>query len=170
MMLTNRLLTKQVVDFIQGKIDPVHRPFAALAAELDCSEAEIVGIISDLKKRGIIRRFGAVLRHQQAGYICNAMVAWQAPEGREDALGEKMAAYPQVSHCYLRQVPGDFPYQLFTMIHARSEEELQDVVKAIATATDIHNYQVLHSVREFKKVSMHYEVEDWLAAGYKEEG
>jgi len=168
-MLTNKLLTKKVLEYIQGEIDPLPRPFAALAAELDCSEADIIGIISELKARGIIRRFGAILRHQQAGFTCNAMVAWQVPEGDADELGEKMATYPHVSHCYLRQVPEDFPYQLFTMIHARNEEELQDLVNAMAKSTGICNYQVLHSVKEYKKVSMRYELEDWLKARDEEE-
>lgn len=167
--LKNKLLTKKVAEFIQGHIDPVHRPFKPLAAQLDCTEADIVSIIAELKAKGIIRRFGAILRHQQAGFTCNAMVAWQAPLGREDETGQKMAAYPQVSHCYLRQVPGDFPYQLFTMIHARSAEELQDVVNAIVKSTGIDNYQVLHSVKEYKKVSMRYELEDWLKAWDEEE-
>lgn len=163
------LITK-VLEFIQGDVPPVARPFAELAADLGCSEADIAEIIKDFKMRGILRRYGAVLRHQQAGYTVNAMVAWQVPQGHEDALGMQMAACRQVSHCYCRRVPDDFPYQLFTMIHARSEEELDGLVEAIAEKTGIEHFLVLPSVREFKKVSMQYHIKADFEAGNKEDG
>ncbi len=167
-MADSTLITK-VIDFLQGDIPAVHRPYASLAGQLGCSEADILEVIHIIKAQGIMRRFGAILRHQQAGFVNNAMVAWQVPVGSEDESGVLMASYPQVSHCYWRKVPEDFPYQLFTMIHARNEEELQQVLNAIAAAIEIIDFEVLRSIREFKKVSMRYQLEDWLLPSSKEE-
>jgi DNA-binding Lrp family transcriptional regulator len=167
-MTDDRLLFK-VADLLQGDLAVTPRPFAALAEQLGCSEDDVLKAIMDMQSKGIMRRFGAVLRHQQAGYTCNAMAAWQCPPGKENEVGEIMASYPQVSHCYQRQVPEDFPYQLFTMIHARSEAELQQVLKSMAAATDINDYALLRSVKEYKKVSMRYQLEERLRPGPKEE-
>jgi DNA-binding Lrp family transcriptional regulator len=169
MIMTDIPLTAKVIEFIQGDVPTVANPFAALAVDLGCSEADIIEVIKDLKMLGVIRRYGAVLRHQQAGYTVNAMVAWQVPQGHEDALGTHMATYRQVSHCYCRQVPDDFPYQLFSMIHARSEAELDGLVQTIAEKTGIEHFLVLSSVREFKKVSMKYHIKADFEAN-KEDG
>ncbi|MBR4397804.1 MAG: Lrp/AsnC family transcriptional regulator, partial [Fibrobacter sp.] len=48
---------------------------------------------------GYMRRFGAILRHQQAGFAFNAMVCFNA---RESSFGDILAKNPHVSHCYER--------------------------------------------------------------------
>lgn len=167
--MIDKSIISKVVDFLQGDIPLIQRPYALLAEQLGCTEDDVLKVISALQAQGIMRRFGAVLRHQRVGYSCNAMVAWQCPPGRADELGMVLAAYSQVSHCYQREVPDDFPYQIFTMIHAHSEEELQELIEVMASATGMYDYQVLRSVKEFKKVSMRYQVEDGLLTIDKEE-
>lgn len=156
--MTDKRLAVKILEFIQRDIPVSARPFAGLAGDLGCSEKEIMEVIRDLQRCGIVRRYGAILRHQQAGYNVNAMVAWQVPEGLEDAAGAQMALHRQVSHCYCREVPADFPYRLFTMIHAQSEKELQDLVETLATQTDLDDFVLLPSVKEYKKVSMQYRI------------
>ncbi|MDH7498366.1 MAG: Lrp/AsnC family transcriptional regulator, partial [Syntrophomonadaceae bacterium] len=126
------------------------------ARRLGTSEEAVVEAIRDLQERGLVRRFGAVLRHRQVGYLHNAMVMWAVGADDADTAGEFMAAQPEVSHCYLREAPAGWPFTLYTMIHARSPQQLQAVVDRIATALGISCYQVARSVREFKKTSMRY--------------
>jgi len=145
-----------IIAFLQGDMPIQSDPFAKLAKELEISEEELLARINQLKTSGVMRRFGAVLRHQQAGYRANAMVAWQVAPEKADQAGEMMAGRKEISHCYLREVPDDFQYQLFTMIHARNEQELQDTISLVADLTGLRDYAVLKSLREFKKVSMRY--------------
>ena len=51
--------------------------------------------------------------------------------------------------------PG-FPYRLYTMIHARSEEELSTRIDSIRKETGLSSFLILTSVREFKKTSPDY--------------
>lgn len=146
----------KIIQFIQGDIPIEANPFAGLALSLGISETELLNRIRNLKANGIIRRWGAVLSHQKAGYSNNAMVAWQIEPARADRAGEIMAGMKEISHCYLREVPADFNFQLFSMVHARDEQELENTIHRISELTDLHNYAVLRSVREFKKVSMRY--------------
>ncbi len=146
----------KIINIIQGDIPLESRPFADLAIDLGITEDELLERIQDLQARGIIRRWGAVLRHQQAGFKSNAMVAWKVDEDKADSCGEIMTGIKEISHCYLREVPVDFDFTLFTMVHARSEQELMDAIDKISELTGLSEYKVLESVREFKKVSMKY--------------
>lgn len=146
----------KIIQFIQGDIPLEPNPWAGLARSLDMGEPELLDRVRRLKARGFIRRWGAVLRHQKAGYNSNAMVAWQVEPEKADPAGEIMAGMKEISHCYLREVTADFNFQLFSMVHARDEQELENTIRRIAELTDLHDYAVLRSVREFKKVSMRY--------------
>lgn len=146
----------KIIEVLQGDLPLTSHPWSELALSLQISESQVLERIRALQDRGIIRRWGAVLRHQQAGFHANAMVAWQADEEKADQYGEIMARIKEVSHCYLREVPADFHYALFTMVHARDEQELADAIANISKLTGLTEYIVLKSVRELKKISMKY--------------
>ena len=96
-----------------------------------------------------MRRFGAILRHQQAGFAHNAMVCFDAPT----SAGTALAQNPHVSHCYERPAFEGFPYTLYAMMHAQSSEDLQRFINEAAESIGNLDYAVLHSVRELKKTS-----------------
>lgn len=108
-----------------------------------------------------MRRFGAVLRHQQAGFPCNAMVCFDIGASGEfsmdaSAAGAVLAANPHVSHCYERPAFEGFPYNVYGMFHAQSDEELDLFVTEAVAALGNPKFAVLHSVRELKKISYKY--------------
>jgi len=105
---------------------------------------------------GIIRRFGATLHHQKAGFSANAMVAWIVPDSKVEEAGRIMAGFREVSHCYQRVTQGDWKYNVYTMIHGNSRDECREIARRISKNTGINEYAVLFSVKEFKKTSMEY--------------
>ncbi|MEQ8200788.1 MAG: AsnC family transcriptional regulator [Syntrophomonadaceae bacterium] len=145
-----------ILELIQGDLPLESQPFAGLSQQLGISEGEIVERIEKMREKGAIRRWGAVLRHQQAGFIANAMVAWKVEPDKAEQAGRHMAGFREVSHCYLRQVPATFPYNLFTMIHARSDAQLRESIARAATETGLEDYLIIRSLKEFKKASMKY--------------
>ena len=98
-----------------------------------------------------MRRFGAILRHQEAGFAYNAMVCFNAANG-----GDILAQKPYISHCYERPAFEEFPYTLYAMMHAQSVEELDRQIKEAAESIDNPDYVVLRSVRELKKTSFKF--------------
>ena len=98
-----------------------------------------------------MRRFGAILRHQEAGFAYNAMVCFNAANG-----GDILAQKPYISHCYERPAFEGFPYTLYAMMHAQSTEELDRQIKEAAESIGNPDYVVLHSVRELKKSSFRF--------------
>jgi DNA-binding Lrp family transcriptional regulator len=149
-------LDKKVIGLIQGDLPLDPRPFAVMAEKIGISEAEFVERIRSLKKRGVIRRFGATLRHQEAGFSSNAMIAWVVPEREVDKAGETMAQFREVTHCYQRRPQKDWKYNLYTMIHGDNENECFKIAQRISHETGIKEYILLFSEKEFKKTSMKY--------------
>jgi DNA-binding Lrp family transcriptional regulator len=98
-----------------------------------------------------MRRFGASVRHQAVGYTANAMVCWRVPADMVEEAGSIMAGYAEVSHCYQREAPPEWPYNIYAMVHARTKEELQEAIDKIAGATGIEEYRALFTVKELKK-------------------
>ncbi|MFW5874767.1 MAG: Lrp/AsnC family transcriptional regulator, partial [bacterium] len=119
-------------------------------------EQTVLEILKDLYNRGLIRRFGATLRHQKSGFSANAMVAWKVEEARVDEVGEQMAENPTVSHCYRRVVTEKWPYNLYTMIHARDRDTCYALASELSGKTGVKDYTLLFSSRELKKTSMVY--------------
>ena len=147
---------KRIIAAIQGDIPIVERPYLEMAEKLGISEAELIQGLQGLDNRGIVRRFGATLRHQKSGFSANAMAAWQVDEDRAVAVGEKMAAFKEVSHCYRRNPTTGWPYNLYTMIHAKDVASCKDIVRKISEKTSVADYTILFSRKELKKTSMEY--------------
>lgn len=144
---------------LQRDLPLVERPFAELAAP-ELSEAELLAHGAAFAESGVMRRFAAVLHHRKAGFGANAMGVWAAPEERIEALGEQMARFRAVSHCYHRPSYPDWPYSLFTMIHGRDAAECEAAAAAIAADTGLAEYHLLYSDREYKKTRVRYFAED----------
>lgn len=147
---------KKVISVIQGDIPLDPRPFRVAAEKVAMTEEEFIDRIRRLKEEGIIRRFGATLRHQEAGFSSNAMVAWKVPENRVSEVGHRMAGFREVTHCYHRRPMAQWPYNVYTMIHGTSREQCNEIARRISEATGITEYVLLFSEKEFKKTSMEY--------------
>jgi len=154
--MINNLMDKKIIALLQGDLPLESNPFHELAQELHISEQEVVERIAEMQQKGIIRRWGAILRHHQAGYLANAMVAWKVDVAQADEAGQVMAGFKEISHCYLRKVPNSFAYNLFAMVHAHNEQELLELVSDVSERTAIKDYLVIKSIKEYKKASMNY--------------
>ncbi len=149
-------LEKRVIASIQGDLPVTERPYLEIAERLGITEARLIEVLHALCHRGVIRRFGATLRHQKSGFAANAMGAWKVPELRVEEVGACMADSPHVSHCYRRD-PGDgWPYNLYTMIHGTDRSGVEAVAADLSSQTGIAEYRLLFSRHELKKTSMRY--------------
>lgn len=132
-------------------------PYADIAAAVGTTEEYVLDLLRAMKQEGSIRRFGASLKHQKAGFTHNAMVAWVIPHEDMDAAGEFAAAHRLISHCYFRPSSAeDWPYELYTMIHGREPDEYKGVIAELMEHPAFVEYAVLESVQELKKISMTY--------------
>ncbi|MEW6359166.1 MAG: Lrp/AsnC family transcriptional regulator [Planctomycetota bacterium] len=149
-------LEKALIIRLQDQLPIVPRPFAVLAGELGVSEDEVIECLRGMQEKKYLRRIAAVLWHRTAGFEANGMGAWNVPDERCREIGEKMASFSEVTHCYRRPRFPDWRYNLYTMIHGRTREACRAVAERIAKATGISDYDILFSTREFKKTSPVY--------------
>jgi DNA-binding Lrp family transcriptional regulator len=145
--------------------EPFRRACKALGVDFD----ELAAMSEQLKAQGRMRRFSAVLNHRRAGFAANAMGVWAADPNRADfdAIGQQMAGFRAVSHCYRRPSYPDWPYTLFTMVHGRTPAECEAVLARISRQTGVTDYRALYSTQEWKKTRVVYfdgAIEAWETA------
>ncbi len=150
----------QITRELQEGLPLVARPFAAIAERLGIREDQVLQMVRDLIERGVIRRFGATIRHQKIGFVANAMVVWQVEPEQVAEVGQKLADCPEITHCYQRKSHAKWPYQLYSVVHGQTAQECRETAERIAQSIGITNYQMIFSTRELKKTSMKYFVEE----------
>ncbi len=147
---------REFIRELQKDLAVVHEPFKELANSLGVTTAQLFAKAAEYENTGIMRRFAAILRHREAGFVANGMVVWQVPENRVDEVGFRLAAFPQVSHCYRRPVYPDWRFNLFSMVHARTLKAAEKIAIEMSETVGIKDYQILFSSREFKKERIKY--------------
>ena len=151
---------KEIIRVCQEDLPIVARPFADAARVLGVGQTELIANLAHMHEEGILRRFAAVLRHNEAGFSANGMACWRVPDDRIEPVGEQLAADRRVSHCYWRPTFPDWPYPLFSMVHCESREQVEAVVRELSTTVGVSDYEILWSAREFKKERVRYFVEE----------
>ncbi|HWH15430.1 MAG TPA: AsnC family transcriptional regulator [Miltoncostaeaceae bacterium] len=150
---------RRFICILQRDLPAEPAPFDTWAAEAGLDPDELLARASVFQERAYMRRFAAVLNHRRAGFGANGMAVWDVPEEQLEEIGPRMAAFRAVSHCYRRPVYPDWPYSVFTMVHARSKDACEEAIAAIAEETGITDPDrraVLYSTYEFKKIRLVY--------------
>ena len=150
---------RRFVRELQKDLPVSERPFAQMAQNLGVTEEELFRQANEYEETGVMRRYAAILRHRDAGFLANGMIVWKVPDDMIPSIGEMLGAFPQVSHCYQRPAYPDWPYTVFSMIHCRTREEAAETAKTIQSQIGISEYRILFSEREFKKSRVEYFVE-----------
>ncbi len=149
---------KKILRIVQADLPDSLTPYADIAQEVGgVTEETVMTLLRKLKEEGVIRRFGASIKHQRAGWGSNAMVGWRVRGRDVESLGKIASQNPCVSHCYYRPSSvEDWPYEFYTMVHGHSDEECQQVIGDLARSMGTDDYIVLKSIRELKKISPTY--------------
>jgi len=155
---------KKFIRILQQDLPVVAEPFAVWAKQSGVTVESLLEAGRDFLRRKWIRRFSAVFKHRAAGISANAMGAWTVKPEDHETFGKTAAAFKAVSHCYLRQSYPDWPFNMFTMVHAPTTERCEEVLAAISRETGVTEYAALYSTKEYKKQRVRYftgDVERW---------
>lgn len=145
---------------IQEDLAPCDEPFSGMIERLGVDATAFFALVDDLAKGGYMRRYATILNHRQAGFVANAMVVWDVEDEVAQEIGARAAEFSAVSHCYLRPRYEGWPYNLFTMTHASSVEELEALIAQMAEEIGAKGHFVLSSLKEYKKVRIKYFTDD----------
>ncbi len=143
-----------ILKLVQGDLPMEEMPFDELASETGLDADTLIEKILELKDKGIIRGFKAVVRHYRINMGANAMVVWSVPDNRLSDTAKALSSMDNISHCYERHGLDD--YNLFTMIHGRNKKDVEKTIEKAISLLGFKKYRVYWTKRELKKTSMQY--------------
>lgn len=150
---------RALIKAVESGLPIVNRPYEAIAKQLGTSEDDVITRLQHLMDIGAIKRYGIVVRHKELGYTANGMVVWDIPDDKVKELGICIGKYSCVTLSYRRprHLP-DWPYNLFTMVHGSSREEVTQKVNEIIEQCNLQDTQhsILFSTRRFKQRGASY--------------
>lgn len=147
---------RAIIKALQEDFPLCEEPYKILAASVGMSEEEFLVRVQALLDEKKIRKMGAVLRHREVGFNANALCAWCVPPDKLDDTAQIMSSHAAVSHCYDRTPAPNWNYNLYTMIHAKTRDECEAIIRKLAALTGVENYKILYTKREWKKTGMKY--------------
>jgi len=149
-------LHKKVIKYAQEDLPITPEPFAEMIKKIGVDYETFFAVLAELKASGVMRRFATILNHRKAGFSANAMVVWDIDEDIAEEMGKNMSAFSAVSHCYLRPKFPNWTYNIFSMIHGKTQEETERTIKEVEKETRYNKNKYLYSSKEFKKVRVKY--------------
>ncbi|MHB9138909.1 MAG: siroheme decarboxylase subunit beta [Victivallaceae bacterium] len=150
--ITFSIRERKLIRALQN-IPLIPEPYSKIANECCCSCDELMNILSDWRRRGILRRIGLIMCHRHIGFGANGMAVWQvAPENVQNS-GKILSARKEVSHCYERLALPNFPYNVYGMIHAENRDSLNSLFLDISREIKNEKGLLFRSVHEYKKTS-----------------
>jgi len=153
-------IDRKLLGAIQDGLPLTPRPYADVGKTLGISEDEVIERLGLMHKCGIISRFGLVLRHPELGFKANAMVVWDVPDDKIDAIAELIKTHGFVTLCYSRRrFPGVWPYNLYCMIHGRDRDKVLQQIDEVKHAAGLNGFpnKVLFSKKRFKQYGARFE-------------
>jgi DNA-binding Lrp family transcriptional regulator len=147
---------RAVVRLLQGDVPVCERFFASAAERLGLAEGDLIEQLRVWQASGVLRRVGLLLRHREIGFKANGMCCWEMPEEETVEAGRRVAAFPEVTHCYARPRLDVFPFRLYAMIHTPDWLATQRLFERLTRGAGLEGGQLLLSVKEFKKTSMSF--------------
>jgi DNA-binding Lrp family transcriptional regulator len=139
-------------------------PYRDIAAAIDADTHAVLEAIKRLLADGCIKRIGCVVNHIVTGFDANCMVVWDVPDDELDARGESVGRLPYVTLCYHRprRPEQGWSYNLFTMIHGRDADAVDDKIDELAAEHVPFHHERLYSTATLKQTGARYD--DLVAA------
>lgn len=158
MRMKNRIsaIERRILAVLQEGLPKSQTPYEDMAQRAGIETEQLLAVLEDWKKQGKIRRIGAIVNHFKVGLGAGAMVVWQVEPERIEEVGRILARFEEVSHAYERHIDKNWPYNVYSMVHAANQEELQHKIEMMAKASGVGNYRILGTEKELKKVGPTY--------------
>ena len=143
---------------VEAGLPIVAMPYDAWARALHEPRDYVLATLRRWLRSATLRRFGAIVRHHEAGFTHNAMTVFDVPDEQVDVIGAQLAGERGVTLAYRRERAPGWPYNLYCMVHGRDRDAVR---AAIDTATERCRLagqprSVLFSTRRFKQSGARY--------------
>ena len=123
-------------------INIVKEPFNEITTRFKMPVGRITELIGELRDKGILRDFYAMIDPDLAGFKANAMITFNISDC------EEVANIDEATHVVKRIiVPGKWSYNCYFMIHAVNYNIINSIVQDRLSKLGVTEYDVLPSIR-----------------------
>jgi len=134
-------------------------PYRDIADAIGAPVADVLDATERLLADGCIKRVGCVVNHVVTGFDANCMVVWDVPDDELDERGVEVGQLPYVTLCYHRprRPEQDWEYNLFTMIHGREADAVDEKIDELADDFLPVDHERLYSEETLKQTGARYD-------------
>ena len=162
-------IERRVLSAIQGGFPRSQTPYQDMAEQAGIGAEQFLSVLKNWKREGKLRRIGSIVDHFKVGLSGGAMVVWRVEPDRVEQVGAILAGFREVSHAYERHKDGNWPYNLYTMVHGADDRQIEKIVEQMSQTCGVTDYRVLTTIKELKKVPPTY-IPNGASDKIKEEG
>ncbi len=126
------LTDRRLINRLQRGLPIVPQPYAAVAAELGLTEADLLARLQRLLDTGILSRFGPMFQIERAGGRFT-LAAIAVPPERFEEVAAIVNAFPEVAHNYQRT----HTLNLWFVVATATPEQCADTLRRIEAATGL---------------------------------
>ena len=140
------LTDRKLLNIIQSRFPVVPEPYAAIAAELNTTEPDILARLTELKRQNVVRQISAIFDTRRLGYQ-TTLVAFAYADADLHPGALFINRHPGVSHNYARE--GSY-YNLWFTLAVPPDGDLQATVRWMAQQTGAIEHRIMPTIRFFK--------------------
>ncbi|MFN2332409.1 MAG: Lrp/AsnC family transcriptional regulator [Halomonas sp.] len=128
---------RRLINRLQDGLPLIEAPYAAVAAELELSEGELLYRLERLLETGVLSRFGPMYHAERLGGGLT-LAALAVPEADYERIIEAVNAFPEVAHNYAR----DHALNMWFVLATETPQRIAAVLGEIEQATGYPVYNM----------------------------
>ena len=123
------------INDFQGNFPLQEHPFLSIAAQLNCSENELLNTVKKLKQDKVLTRFGPLYDAAKLGGGLT-LAAISVPLEKYKMVTEQVNSFPEVAHNYQRE----HELNMWFVLATETPEEIAQVISSIEKTTGLTVY------------------------------
>ncbi|WXR60401.1 hypothetical protein WG909_08735 [Peptostreptococcaceae bacterium AGR-M142] len=140
---------KLILNELQLGLPLCDNPFEIIANKLNMNEDYLIDKLNNLKKEGLIRRFGGIFDSNKVGIKSSLMALKVDKDINQNAFNsivEILNSYPQITHNYIRE----HEYQIWFTLMAKDNKEFVKLIDEIKKRTACKDLLKLEAIKKYK--------------------
>lgn len=142
---------RAIINNLQGGFPIEAEPYAAAAAELGITEAELMTRLEAMLDQKTLTRFGPLYHAERLGGALT-LAAMAVPQEDFEQVAEQVNAFPEVAHNYAR----DHTLNMWFVLATETAEEIESVIQRIEQTTSYPVYNMPKQEEFF--VGLHFSI------------
>ncbi|AWR98261.1 Lrp/AsnC family transcriptional regulator [Acidianus sulfidivorans JP7] len=142
-------INKELLKELSLPLPIVKRPFENISKKFNMTEDEIIDLIYEMKKKHVVKDYGATLNGEKVGIKDNAMLLLNT-DNIEEGCNNIALNLREATHVVLRESNKPWDYLCYCMLHGRDKQTIYNAVKKAIQLTNAKSYMILFSLDNLK--------------------